>query len=767
MKTFNMMGNKDPLFYRYLISFILICAIPIMLLSGLMYGSAAGSLQEEVEQANLGKLNLIRKMLDLRLKEMSEMAARIADDPGISPTNLASDAFMRVDAVRQLSKYKANNSMVDDVFLAYKNQNFIYASSGMYSYFTFEQYFYKLEPGDRDRMRHALDDTQRADVFKFNMGSPGQRMVAFIYPILSSENISKGTVLFVVRESMLNSFVEEMFSGLQGETFILNEKGEQIASAANRTTKKLDIVKLIDGFTQTGVYSSQQNGTSYSVVLNRSDTTGWSYGVAIPNSEFLTRVFELRTLLFSLLTVVIVIVAGSAFLLAAFNYRPIRKLAEHLHRDLQLSGKDAQDGGLSAKSGFEVIGTVAKTAIHTSKKLQERVDMHHEAIREQLLLKLLNGKLDTHDELIYWQDDLKLRFVHPMFYVVTITFKEPSRLTPHLKEQLLELLQYLQGNAHVYGVEPADERWIAAIVNADAHESQEDMQRAQGQWLVQRIREHLDVTPIVAIGSAVADPLHINRSYVEASASLEHALVTGQEGCHQFGELKADSEHEHWYPIEEQIRLLQSLRQGDRAVAYENLDAIMAALTDRSPSLLMLRYVCFDIVNSFIKAVKALDKHAFVSELGNLMAFQTLEELELMLRRLIDDVCGMVEKMKETRHEELVERMISYVNQSYRNAGLSLDLVAEQCGVSVSHIVKMFREQVGSTFIDYVTELRMQEVKRLLTETSEPIKDIVQHCGYIDLPNFVRKFKTYEGVTPGEYRKLYGKPANLRSRSEV
>ncbi|NHN32713.1 hypothetical protein [Paenibacillus agricola] len=254
--------------------------------------------------------------------------------------------------------------------------------------------------------------------------------------------------------------------------------------------------------------------------------------------------------------------------------------------------------------------------------------MHHEAIREQLLLKLLGGKLDTHGELLYWQEDLELRFPHPLFYVITITSKEPSQLTPLIKDQILKLLEpYSQGKVNLYGVEPAEERWIAAIINADAHESNEDAQRVHGQFLAQLVQEHLDVIPIVAVGSVVTDPLHINRSYVEASACLEHAVVTGQEGYHQFGEIKADSEQEHWYPIEEQIRLNQSLRQGDRSVARENLDAIMKALISRSSSLLMLRYVCFDIANNFIKEIKALDKHVFARDLENLMTFQTLEEL--------------------------------------------------------------------------------------------------------------------------------------------
>ncbi|MNJ62772.1 DNA-binding transcriptional regulator AraC [compost metagenome] len=54
----------------------------------------------------------------------------------------------------------------------------------------------------------------------------------------------------------------------------------------------------------------------------------------------------------------------------------------------------------------------------------------------------------------------------------------------------------------------------------------------------------------------------------------------------------------------------------------------------------------------------------------------------------------------------------------------------------------------------------MEEVKRLLINTSAPLKEIIEQVGYLDAPNFIRKFKKETGVTPGQYRKLNANQEN-------
>ena len=56
--------------------------------------------------------------------------------------------------------------------------------------------------------------------------------------------------------------------------------------------------------------------------------------------------------------------------------------------------------------------------------------------------------------------------------------------------------------------------------------------------------------------------------------------------------------------------------------------------------------------------------------------------------------------------------------------------------------------------MQYITMIRMDRAKELLVNSNMQIKDVVAEVGYIDVANFVRKFKNYEGMTPGQYREM-------------
>lgn len=65
---------------------------------------------------------------------------------------------------------------------------------------------------------------------------------------------------------------------------------------------------------------------------------------------------------------------------------------------------------------------------------------------------------------------------------------------------------------------------------------------------------------------------------------------------------------------------------------------------------------------------------------------------------------------------------------------------------------KLFKEELGMGYLDYLTKLRMDKAKYLLFHTDESVKNILQAVGYIDQTSFTKKFKTYYGMTPTEFR---------------
>ena len=83
-----------------------------------------------------------------------------------------------------------------------------------------------------------------------------------------------------------------------------------------------------------------------------------------------------------------------------------------------------------------------------------------------------------------------------------------------------------------------------------------------------------------------------------------------------------------------------------------------------------------------------------------------------------------------------------------------MEMVANQFNISASYLGRIVREETGNTFNQYITALRLEEAKRLLRDTDEKVKDIVSKVGYVDVANFIRKFKTIENVTPNQYRTI-------------
>ncbi|MFK4168606.1 helix-turn-helix domain-containing protein [Paenibacillus lautus] len=65
---------------------------------------------------------------------------------------------------------------------------------------------------------------------------------------------------------------------------------------------------------------------------------------------------------------------------------------------------------------------------------------------------------------------------------------------------------------------------------------------------------------------------------------------------------------------------------------------------------------------------------------------------------------------------------------------------------------KLFREETGQKFVDYLIELRMNHARRLLEETLLPVQDIATEVGYSNAISFGRMFKKLMGMSPGDYR---------------
>lgn len=107
---------------------------------------------------------------------------------------------------------------------------------------------------------------------------------------------------------------------------------------------------------------------------------------------------------------------------------------------------------------------------------------------------------------------------------------------------------------------------------------------------------------------------------------------------------------------------------------------------------------------------------------------------------------------KKESDDPMRRNLLEYVEQHY-NKDISLEKVSSELGLSIHYVSKYFKEKMGMNFIDYLLELRVHKAKALLTESELQIQEIAEEVGYLNTNSFIRMFRKYTGVSPGEYRK--------------
>lgn len=102
-----------------------------------------------------------------------------------------------------------------------------------------------------------------------------------------------------------------------------------------------------------------------------------------------------------------------------------------------------------------------------------------------------------------------------------------------------------------------------------------------------------------------------------------------------------------------------------------------------------------------------------------------------------------------------MEKAKEYIRENFQK-DLTLDEVSKVVDISPYYFSKLFKQETGENFIEYLTKVRMKNAEELLKDSDYSIKEICVASGYSDPNYFSRIFKKYEGVTPSEYRERLG-----------
>ena len=278
--------------------------------------------------------------------------------------------------------------------------------------------------------------------------------------------------------------------------------------------------------------------------------------------------------------------------------------------------------------------------------------------------------------------------------------------------------------------------------------------------LVRVLRRKTDISFRVGI-SSVKTLEEARDSYKEALNAL--TMTTGSVA--HVDDLPIGCQYEADYPIHLEKRLFAEVKNGETdhaiATAETYFDLVAANYADdlMNMRLKVLEFALFAEHLAYESGGMTYEFRAREDYLPTIMAISDLDTLKKWFGDKIGTATHNVSCKDTEKSMSVVETAKEYIQNNY-SKDISLDDVSRTVNISPYYFSKIFKEETGEGFVEYLTGIRIEKAKELLNTTEYSIKEICSMVGYADPNYFSRSFKKNVGVTPTEYKD--GKPSAER-----
>lgn len=273
------------------------------------------------------------------------------------------------------------------------------------------------------------------------------------------------------------------------------------------------------------------------------------------------------------------------------------------------------------------------------------------------------------------------------------------------------------------------------------------------------IFENIDIT--IGLGTVEEDIKKIDNSFKASVWAYEQRLIVGTNRVIE-GEvviLNQLADSKLFYEFNKAMTI--ALERLDKDAVVDSIRFLRDGLKNRGETsghevLQMTKEVC----NLFLFTMR---NNKFVIDDGesffndfNMGAnnYGSINTLFSFLSNTIVLTLDKVIRDKKLLDTKPIREAKQYIQDNYQMS-ITLEEVSSKVGFNSTYFCSLFKKDTGSTFLEYLSDIRMNKAKELLKETNLSIAIICEQVGYSDVKHFTKIFIKHTGLKPNEYRKLY------------
>ncbi|MBW4081225.1 helix-turn-helix domain-containing protein [Paenibacillus sp. S150] len=780
--------RRRSVILTWLFSYLVILTVPI-LISIFVYYQSQETLKSEIHRANNVLLKEVRETVDNQIQNAERLTTELTWNVSIrgfmysslykTPGSLDPDLYNLYKTAKELAIYQSLYPSIKTYYVYWKNQDIVF-EPGVYrsSKLAFET-IHENETISYEIWLRILQDKNEGHFIKLeNTDSPAASTLAYIHSF-PGNRLEKppGATVVLLDTSRLMETIRNVQDFSSGQAMILN-RNRQVLLSTRQNGNPLALSNL-DFADSSGSYFADYEGQPSEYMYIKSQNSELIYLTVVPSSQVWKKTDYLRNITY---IGMLVSAVGGTLLSIIFllrNYSPVQRLLR------LLKGAEPASPYFEGNEFLHIQNAISDT-LQEKGEIQVRMQQHSYLLRSNMLSRMFKGKLEQQ---IALDESLSAFDVHfqSEYFAVILFYMDYERFIEHLDEisgihNKPRLMQFIVTNIvedfakekHRGFVCEMDDN-MACLINfnpGDPGQFPKDVRELTEQ-ACRFLSEKFNIHALAAISGIKSTVEDISQAYREALDAMEYTIVVGAGEIINYEEIQFDEPDEiqaiYYYPIEVEQQLMNHVKAGDS----EKAAAIIREIISRSMgqaklSVPLIKCLMFNLISTLIKTVGEIgdaEENALVNNtiwITRLMNCESLKEMELQLLAVVREVCEYTTlKQKQLQQssrsqtlKELNTDIMEYISNHYMEANLNISSVGEHFGLTPTYLSKLFKNQSGKGLLDTINHFRVMQAKALLREPRNSIKSISLQVGFHDINTFIRTFKKYEGVTPGQYQKI-------------
>jgi two-component system, response regulator YesN len=492
--------------------------------------------------------------------------------------------------------------------------------------------------------------------------------------------------------------------------------------------------------------------TVHSIRSRALDVTNWQYIYITPNNIVSSEIKDIAiktTIAYLIFTLIGILIA---FIAAKKTYKPINSIMDVFVDFHQESREDE----------LSFIKEAAINIRQTNDNLKQIIENNKLPLKTKFLRDLLFGLL-TEDRILSGIEKYGIEFSESKLCVVLLQFinykymeESYSReAIAELKEKIALIIKEGMKEVGILELIELDYKRYGLILN----EMDSEKIRKTVNYMLSNIELDNEISLVAAIGQPSADIFSIDNSYNSALSIMESRTPMDRKVVCTTEDVEQLNNEAYHYPLDVERNLISAVIRGEEEQARAILNqVILKNFQEKDLNGEIINEFIFSLVATVNRVFQQMNRvYSDFFNNGNtpykqLMECKNKKELANRILYIFNIIASKINSDSEQIDNNLADRMISFIHDNY-NRDIALCDIAEHFNLSTGYISTMFKVYTGDNFKDYLNIYRVERAKELLEKGEYKVNEVAGMVGCNNLNTFLRIFKKYVGISPGQYTK--------------